>query len=296
MTQLRWMDLIVLIVCAGFILGTTIVARQNAQSAQDIAGCASRLKQIYDALAQYQTETGSFPRTTYDPRLSLTAYSGAFDEQAIEPNDVTASVFLLVRRYQLLAGTFTCPAALRNGLAEKDDFDPIHPGKRGNFKARMTYNYSVINMYPSEEAVAKGYDPRKLSVDAVIASDTNPGHQQAWSTEKPMNLRQIREANSPNHQREGQNLLRVNGSVEFSTTPLIRKGTENVFASLEAFPDPGSAEDIVLLPIWSMGPDLTPRAVTFRRWVFVLAMIFSMGMIGGVVVRNLRKTRQNRQG
>lgn len=295
MIKFRFIDLMVLIACAAFILGTTIVVRQNVQSAEDIVGCASRLKQIYNALTQYQIETGSFPRTTYDPRSTLSSYTGVLDERAIEPNDVTASVFLLVRRYQLPAGTFTCPAALRNGLAEQDDFDPLNLGKRGNFKARMTYNYSLINMYPSEEAVARGYDPGKLSGDTVIASDTNPGHEQTWTVETPMNLRQIRETNSPNHQRNGQNLLWGDGSVEFSTTPFIHQGTENVFASLGSFPDPGSAEDVVLVPIWSMGPDLTPRLVTLRRWVFVFATIVSMGMIGGVVIRSVRKTRQNRQ-
>lgn len=294
MTRFCLRDLVISVACAALILAMTIVARQNVQSAEDIAGCASRLKRIYDALTQYQLDTGSFPRTIHDPTAPLTAYTGVLDERTIQPNDVTASAFLLVRRYQLPAMTFTCPAALRNGLAERDDFDPVHLGNRGNFKARMCYNYSLINMYPSEQALLQGYDLRKLLTDSVIASDTNPGHEQTWPASARMDIRQIRIANSPNHQRDGQNLLWGNGSVEFSGTPFIRKGTENVFASMGNFPDPGSPADIVLVPVWSMGPDLTPRAVTLRRWVFVLATVFSTGMIAGIVIRSVRKTRQNR--
>lgn len=299
MNRFRLMDLLVTVGCAAMILGVAIVARQNAQSAQDVAACASHLKQLHAAINVYKTDINAFPRTVYVPDAPITAYTGAaasspFAADGPAPNDVTAAVFLLVYRYQFPADMFNCPAALRNGLAEKEDFDPKRLGNRSNFRARVNYNYSLANMYPSPAAIDAGYDLKSASADFALASDTNPGHESASAATTRMTVKEVRLANSPNHQRDGQNILFADGSVRFSASPFVRDGADNIFASSATFPAPADAGDAVLLPVWSDGPDVTPYAVQLRRWVFVAAMILTTLMLVWVVVRGTRRAKQER--
>ncbi len=299
MNRFRLMDLLVAIGCAAMILGVAVVARQNAQSAQDVAGCASHLKQIHTAISAYRVDTNAFPRTRYAPDAPIIAYTGAtapspFSQDGPAVNDVTAAAFLLVHRYQLAPDTFNCPAALRNGLAERDDFDPRLPGNRSNFRARVNYNYSIANMYPSAAAVASGYDLNKVDADFALASDTSPGREAASAATTRMTVKEVRLANSPNHQRDGQNILFADGSVRFSASPFVRDGADNIFASSATFPAPADAGDAVLLPVWSDGPDVTPYAVQLRRWVFIAAMILTTLMLVWIVVRGTRRAKQER--
>ena len=299
MNRFRLTDLLVAVGCAAMILGVTVVARQNAQSAQDVAACASHLKQLHAAINVYKTDTNAFPRTVYVPDAPIAAYTGAaasspFAADGPAPNDVTAAVFLLVYRYQFPADMFNCPAALRNGLAEKDDFDPKRLANRSNFKARVNYNYSVANMYPSSAAVAAGYDLTRASPDFAFASDTNPGHEAASTATTRMTVKEIRVANSPNHRRDGQNVLFADGSVKFFGSPFVRDAADNIFASSGVFPAPADASDAVLLPVWADGPDLTPYAVKLRRWVFSVAMIVSTVMIVWIVIRGTRRAKRER--
>lgn len=294
MKRFRLTDVLVAAGCAAMILTVTFVARQNAQTAQDVAVCASHLTQIHAAVNAYQLDARTFPRTLHVPDAPITAYTGALPGQAVQPNDVSAAAFLLVRSARLGPDVFNCPAALRNGLAEKDDFDPANPAGRANFKARVNYNYSLANMYPSPQAVNAGYDLTALDAGFVLASDTNPGEDDASSATTRMTVREIRTANSPNHRRDGQNLLFGDGSVRFYGSPFVRDGADNVYASSGTFPDPGSSQDAVLLPVWSAGPDVTPHAVTLRRWVFSIALVISTGMIVWIVVRGTRRAKESR--
>ncbi len=283
-TRFRFMDLLVTVSIALGMLGVCIAARQNAQSASDIANCAANLRQIHTAIGAYIAETGEFPRTRYEPDAPTTAYT-----QTPDANDVTAAIFLLAKTQSLSASVFNCPAALRNGLAQVDTFDQSTVKQRTNFKARINYNYSLANMYPSPQVVAAGYDLTRPDAKLALASDTNPGHETTASATTQMTVREVREGNSPNHQRDGQNILFADGSVIYSPTPFVRDGADNIFASSGDYPQPANALDAVLLPVWSDGPNLVPAGLTLRRWVFSIALVGSTLLLIFIVLKGRRK-------
>jgi hypothetical protein len=296
--RFHFFDLLVCIGVALLMLVVVVGARQQVQQQGDIVACADNLRRIFDAIGQYQLTHNAFPRTRFVEGAPIASYTAPeagnpFAETGPQPNDVTAAAFLLARG-GLPATVFNCPAALRNGLAERDAFTDATVQNRSNFRARVNYNYSLLNMYPNAASEAVGYDPKsRANPQFVIASDTSSGPEEgSQATTKPASLRNQRMANSPNHQREGQNLLFADGRVGFAPTPMAGVDFDNASTSAGTFPNPASATDTVLLPTWSMGPDVTPKALTLRRWAFMIALIGSTVVIAWVVWHGRRKASQ----
>src|SRR4051794_40420219 len=110
------------------------------------ATCANNLKQIRDALTSYAQSNGrEFPRVRYDAANNpngYTAFTGPdspnpfADNSTVEPNDVTASLWLLVRGgYITNTGVFVCPSSddLRDLVTDASG-RLIKPAQRGNFR------------------------------------------------------------------------------------------------------------------------------------------------------------------
>ncbi len=272
----RLFDVLTLIAIALLLLGATIAARQLAQSKQDITHCADNLRKLYAAHGAYVAAHGEPPRTRYEPDKPITAFTGSastnpFAADGPQANDVTAAIFMLARESGISADVFNCPAALRNGLAEQDTFDATTVRQRSNFRARVNYNYSFQNMYlPADSA----------GPSDVMAADTNPGGQGILTASTQETLQQVRLSNSPNHQRDGQNVLFRNGEVRFEPSAFFGKPVDNIYA-------PGGVQ---LVPEWSAGPDVTPKAVSLRRWAFSIAMVATTLLLIFIVFRGRRKS------
>src|SRR5262249_27459425 len=161
--------------------------------------------------------------------------------------------FLLAKECNLPAKVFACPGALRNGLAEYDTFTDATVASRSNFAARVNYNYSLVNMYPDSKAVAFGYTLKNYNKthdsNFAIAADTNPGGEHIKVATTQNNRKEIRESNSPNHQRDGQNVLFADGSVGYMPSPFTSVTYDNIYWSSGNFPQPGNVDDAVLLPV-----------------------------------------------
>lgn len=84
--------------------------------------CASNLKSIMDALSKYASENKQFyPRVVYDSAHlpnGYTCFTGADSSDAfsknskVAPNDVTASLWLLVHLGYVDAKAFVCPSVI----------------------------------------------------------------------------------------------------------------------------------------------------------------------------------------
>ncbi len=292
MTQFRLIDLLTTLGIMILLLGVTITTRQNLQDASSIAECANNLQRIGSALSQYQEfALGEFPQTRYVPDAPITAYTGV--EGSPDANDVTAAAFLLAKECNLPAKVFTCPAALRNGLAETDTFTDRALPNRNNFHARVNYNYSLVNMYPDTAATAFGYTlknySRNHSNNFAIAADTNPGGKHLEVATTQNNRKEIRESNSPNHQRNGQNVLFADGRVGYMPSPFSLGDFDNIYWSSGKFPQPGGKADAVLLPIWEAGPSITPEALVLRRWVLGVAIVVTIMGMAFILMNSRRK-------
>ena len=305
---MRWTlrDLLLLLLAAGLLLGYGAAATRSAQEASVIIACGDHLRRIGNALSFYQDDNhDQFPRTRYVPGAPVVAYTGVASADPFGPagpraNDVTAPAYLLARETLLPAEVFTCPAAYRHGLAEVADFTDQTVRQASNFDARIHYSYALANPYPGTAAEAAGYNlnrrRRVLPPLFAVASDTNPGANDQPPTTQSLDRETVRLANSPNHQRDGQNVLRADGSVEFYLSPFVGVDFDNIYASQATFPQPKGANDAVLLPTWSDGPDEVPSALYWRRVVFVAASILTTAGLLYIIIRSVRRSRSEPAG
>ena len=208
--------------------------RETSRRAQ----CHNNLRKIGFALNAYARDhreySSAYPQSRHHPAMQggYVAYSGADDPRKVLPNDVTASLWLLIthnpgadRAYEPFrptAATFICPSAgdsadpLRTATGQ-----PVHDiaQQRGNFRSGHNLSYSYCSPFSA--------NPRFKLVDWLdarfaVMADKNPGvlgrgdnvlGPTVHST--PLEMRQ---ANSNNHSKEGQNVMLVDASVTWATT------------------------------------------------------------------------------
>src|SRR5581483_2989744 len=122
-----------------------------------------------------------------------------------------------------------------------------------NFAGAANLSYSIANAYPDVTAVAAGYRyDNSVGATVALAADKNPGGDVAKAT-KDSSEEQLKSANSPNHNGEGQNVLYGDGHVEFEKTPLCGVDQDNIYARGEhaegdpVIGSPMNANDSVLL-------------------------------------------------
>ena len=298
----RLVDLIVSVVVVIALAVAALGVKRSAEDDSVIIGCSEKLGQIAQSLVMYEgLYDGHFPRTRYDPAAPVTAYTAPtaadpFAATGPQANDVTAAMFLLARVMDLPAEAFICPGAFRNGLAERDPFDRQEARQRSNFHARVNDNYSLANPYPDAAAVAAGYSldhfRRRLPGSFVIAGDTPPGGVGMTSATTRMSRQDLRMANSPNHERDGQNVMFADGSVQFFNSPFVGTNFDNVYTSELKSPtavQPATASDTVLLPVWQDGPQVTPVSVQARRWILLLSFVGVLGVLFFIVRHGMAK-------
>jgi prepilin-type processing-associated H-X9-DG protein len=244
--------------------------------------CASNLRQIGQAILLYANENkGALPRTiaSTGPAVTPVWGSGAastqpFGELGPAPNDVTAALFLLMRTQDIGSEVFTCPSS----AAEKWDFGGgantamNWSNWNGHEGVRKHLSYSYVNLYPDDAAARTGFDALVAfdrtrgfgaSADFALASDKNPGVGRGavnvLTVTTTSSAADMKHANSLNHDGDGQNVLYIDGHVEFQQNPFVGVRRDNIFtrrASSTGFASapgalaqpPYDADDSVLLP------------------------------------------------
>ena len=289
-----------LVCLAILLLGSSLTFAQLARAREvaNRIKCASNLKQIGMALLLYSNENrGAYPRgrsdlnTNADPKpVWGTPYGDAAlvppDEPgfianpfvADEPkdekdkrlvkyrpafNDVTAALYQLLRTQDITSEVFVCPTT------ELEPWD-YGGGKRtaqhwtnwaGAEGLRKHLSYSYQNPYPSHKAIGLGFKlNNSISAEFAVGSDMNPGGEALLKLNAKSAARQMRDGNSYNHDRDGQNILFGDGHVEFLQTPFVGVQRDNVFTYGKSGKDvadkggdgivgsPVGPEDSILLP------------------------------------------------
>lgn len=219
------------------------------REAENRARCAENLRTILGGLQSYaRANHGILPRVTYDPAHNpqgYSAFTGAASpdpfapDTQVRPNDVTASLWLLVRVGLVQPAVFICPSGSEN----VDPFDSPEGRHRSNFGSPRHLSYS----YASPFSAAPGYILNDyLPADFALLADKNPGRSASGSdvtgpayNDPPMAMAR---ANSNNHGRAGQNVLYADGHVAFQVTPYcgVGKGAlrDNVYTALQQKPVP----------------------------------------------------------
>jgi type II secretory pathway pseudopilin PulG len=219
-------ELLVAIAIVGLIVASIVPYVLSLREASNRQTCAANLRAIRDAMANYRTAYGTYPRTRSDPDApGWTAYTGPDDanpfarETAVKPNDVTASLWLLVRNgYLTDPGAFVCPSTndwadpLRNAAGRG-----VKAAERANFRSKDNLSYSMTSPFNPAWDASEWSDT--LPPRTVLLADMNPGtsgrrddvtRPVAGDGPKPQAW-----ANSSNHAKAGQNVLYADGAVSF---------------------------------------------------------------------------------
>jgi prepilin-type N-terminal cleavage/methylation domain-containing protein/prepilin-type processing-associated H-X9-DG protein len=245
-------ELLVVIGIIALLISILLPSLNKARETANKAKCQSNLHQIGLAILLYQQDSQQlYPRTIMDTNATHSVTWGTgpsspstldpFGQGTIEsPNDVSASFFLLLRNEQLTSAVFICPSS----NAEAWDFGGGSnsaqnwvnwPGSTGIGK---NLSYSYENPFASNTAVSNGWQLKNPDATYAICSDINPGTSipngitgknvtGVLTTDASSNMRM---ANSPNHQQDGQNVLFGDGHAEWENNPFCGTQHDNIFS------------------------------------------------------------------
>jgi type II secretory pathway pseudopilin PulG len=242
--------------------------------------CSLNLYEIRNALQNYRSSFGTFPRVVHDTEHpdGYAAFTGPFDPDpfapgsAVSPNDVTASLWLLVR-YKLVTDpkVFVCPSSsgYRDMLIDAVG-KRIDTMQRSNFRSPANLSYSYASPFTS----APGYrfDDTGLKTGFALMADKNPG----VLVPPDAAPNELVKGNSPNHGHAGQSVLYVEGNVStVERTPYCGPRADNIYSARADKPStqPSSAPTNIVgfigRDLAPVGPDdsyLVPTALDQQAW------------------------------
>jgi prepilin-type processing-associated H-X9-DG protein len=272
-----WVELLVVLVLIVVGISLFLPSRTICGESANRVKCASNLRQIGQAILLYSNDNrGAYPRTRMSagPIRKPVWGTGApatqpWDKNGPAENDVTAALFMLLRTEDITSDVFVCPVQGNNPPDyARDEFDGKQAKDRSNFTDwRKNLSYSYENPYPSDDAVKRGFHlDNTIGAEFAVASDMNPGiagkGQNVLAVTPTSSAQQMKQANSPNHDGDGQNILYGDGHVSWESNPFVGVNRDNIYTrakddgsdkanpsdASDPFGSPYDANDSVLLP------------------------------------------------
>ena len=249
----RWgftlIELLVVLAIIGVLLGILLPAMEHVRHQGYIDKCASNLRQIGMAISMYSNENqGNFPRRCMSPvrrsrkeRESMPLIRSS--RAVLSPNDLTAAVYLLLRAEHLPTEVFICPY----NDATTYFADMADPQTHCNFTDWKTnLSYSFADPYPGSGGYRRRVSPdqsysRRFSNGRGFEPRAKPPFADVTAAVPGASSRIIENANSLNHEQDGENVLYADGHVTFQETCLCGIGQDNIlYQSIQ----PGSRKPV----------------------------------------------------
>jgi len=233
-------ELLVVIGIIALLISILLPSLNRAREQANRVKCSSNLRQIAMAAIMYanaEVRSGAFPRTYYlpgtpTPIASTKGYavSNSFDRTNVGDNNVSASLYLILKTQEITADVFVCPSSqAERGFGAGTTVGIQDSSNWATIPGNLTYSYNCP--FPAATAVTGGWKfNNSLGPDYVMAADMNPGKTgqcsgnstktndvtlPAYNSAKSTMI----QANTNNHQNEGQNVVYCDAHVEFQQTP-----------------------------------------------------------------------------
>lgn len=255
--RIRVIEVLMLAIALAFAAGWIVGMFPMNREAGRIAYCAHNLRMIGQAMYIYAGDGDRFPAISNGMRAGeLNLFGNRLSKPSTtDAPSPTSDLWLLIQALNVRTEQFICPAST-------DTPDPIVSTETvfdfaGPTNLSYAYNYQS---HTGHHILGTGSDPR-----LAVAADANPYLKGRLPRKVSQDRKSVQRGNSANHRgRRGQNILFVDGHIEFVHSPVRREcppayfgspgfDADNIYTThADGEPaDPGNAPTWTRIPIGS---------------------------------------------
>jgi len=252
-------ELLVVIAIIALLVTILMPALNRAKELARQAVCASNLHSLGRAAHLYATESGGVMPTAHDMATVYHVVGRQHDVPCPTfSRSNTRSWFLLIRKKLSSLGNFQCPSD-EDVRMEAYDTEDIYDFIGTSTEHALSYSLQVSRVVGDPPTPQGGLLTVQNPAGIPIAADANGARKWGWlgpPSGAVVDPDSTLDANSVNHDRDGQNVLGLDGSVSWKQTPLCGLDNDNIWTvddgtDLGAWSNqdpPADDEDSVLVP------------------------------------------------